>query len=414
VRLGRWKDFTAAFWKQRSGIPDGGVIYITGGATLSGALLRCKSERGLYKMPLFQDPLTSSKFSRRKPLALINKILHGPFLKRAIRRRFPSLSYSMIRMRDSVRWGWCKSDAALCRGLELFTPYSTGPVRTIAALAVEAAAQTFPLLVDLLETTGIRTFEGPLPIAAFATSPEAKAAALELKLLLDRHGSDKASRHDYHHLYAAILTDRNAALDLLEIGLGTNYSDIVSHMDSFGTPGASLRAFKEFLPNARIYGADVDRRILFEEPRIKTFFVDQTHPASFDALATAVGSKFDVIIDDGLHAPNANVASLIFACKFLKSGGWFVAEDIRPSALPIWRLIAEILPKDYRSWIISAESALLFTVKKLADTADERRPPAATGSAAPQENEGQHAVVERKMEESGSRRSCGNSVARVS
>ena len=135
-------------------------------------------------------------------------------------------------MRDAVRWGWSKSDAALCRRLELFTPYSTGPVRTITALAVEAAAQTFPLLVDLLEATCSRTFEGPAQIAAFATTAEVKTAALELKLLFDRHGSDKASRHDYHHLYAAILTDRNAALDLLEIGLGTNYSDIVSHMDS--------------------------------------------------------------------------------------------------------------------------------------------------------------------------------------
>jgi len=332
---------------------------------LRGVFRRFKNKRDLQEMPLVQDSLTSSKFATSKPLALINQILHGPFLKRAIRRQFPSLSYSMIRVRDSVRWGWRKSDAALCRRLELFTPYSTGPVRTITALTVEAAAQTFPLLVDLLEATGSQTFEGPVPIASFASSPEVQAAALELKLLFDKHGSDKASRHDYHHLYAAILTDRNAALDLLEIGLGTNYSDVVSHMDSFGTPGASLRAFKEFLPNARIYGADIDRRILFEEPGIKTFFVDQTHPESFDALATAVGCKFDVIIDDGLHAPNANIASLIFACKFLRAGGWFVAEDICPSALPIWRLTAELLPKDYRSWIITAESALLFAVRKL-------------------------------------------------
>jgi hypothetical protein len=28
VRLGRWRAFTAAFWKQRSKDTDGGVIYI--------------------------------------------------------------------------------------------------------------------------------------------------------------------------------------------------------------------------------------------------------------------------------------------------------------------------------------------------------------------------------------------------
>ena len=35
-------------------------------------------------------------------------------------------------------------------------------------------------------------------------------------------------------------------------------------MGKNGTPGASLKAFKEYLPNTNLYGADVDKDILFE------------------------------------------------------------------------------------------------------------------------------------------------------
>jgi hypothetical protein len=36
--------------------------------------------------------------------------------------------------------------------------------------------------------------------------------------------------------------------------------------------GGSLRAFREFFPNARIIGLDIDREALFQEGRISTFF----------------------------------------------------------------------------------------------------------------------------------------------
>ena len=52
---------------------------------------------------------------------------------------------------------------------------------------------------------------------------------------------------------------------IFEIGLGTNNIDIVSTMGKKGHPGASLRAFRDFCPNAEIYGADFDSRILFQE-----------------------------------------------------------------------------------------------------------------------------------------------------
>ena len=37
-----------------------------------------------------------------------------------------------------------------------------------------------------------------------------------------------------------------------------------------GSPGASLRVWKDFFSNAKIYGSDIDKDILFNEDRIFT------------------------------------------------------------------------------------------------------------------------------------------------
>ena len=56
---------------------------------------------------------------------------------------------------------------------------------------------------------------------------------------------------------------------------------------------------------------------MFKEERIKTYFVDQTDLSSFELLEKNLVEKFDLIIDDGLHSPNSNIAVLIFALKKL-------------------------------------------------------------------------------------------------
>jgi 23S rRNA U2552 (ribose-2'-O)-methylase RlmE/FtsJ len=115
-------------------------------------------------------------------------------------------------------------------------------------------------------------------------------------------------------------------------------------MGAEGRPGASLRAFRDFLPGTEIYGADVDRAILFREERISTFFVDQTDMASFAELRAVAGEQgFDVIIDDGLHSPGANLAVVLFALDVLAPQGVLVIEDIKEDALPVWYVVRALL-----------------------------------------------------------------------
>lgn len=179
------------------------------------------------------------------------------------------------------------------------------------------------------------------------------------------YGSDKSSDHNYYLFYGKIFEGRRfEQLNVLEIGLGTNNLDGVSNMGEEGRPGASLRAFRYFLPNAKIFGANVDKRILFQEDRIETYFVDQTKTETLDELGAALSHrKFDLIIDDGLHCPSANIATLSFALKNLKTGGWVVIEDIHEPSLPIWQAISAILPRQNLSFLLQAKKSFVFAIQ---------------------------------------------------
>jgi hypothetical protein len=257
-----------------------------------------------------------------------------------------------------------KGDLKIISSFPMFAPHSLGCIRSRAALTIQSANQTFPLMLDLLSGTG-RDVQVPVPIESFINNDKKRLAAEQFKKLCDRYGSDKATLHDYHLLYAGILAEQDSVTALLEVGLGTNHRDVVSNMGINGKPGASLRAFREFLPNARIYGADLDRRILFSEERITTFFVDQTDLNSFSAIADAVQEGFDLIIDDGLHSPNANLATLLFSLERLKIGGWLVIEDIAPLALPVWQVIAAVMPEGYDSHLVEGKNTYLYVIQRL-------------------------------------------------
>jgi hypothetical protein len=174
-------------------------------------------------------------------------------------------------------------------------------------------------------------------------------------------------------VYSYILNDigRYSELNLLEIGIGTTNRDLVSHMRGGPrgyVPGASLRAFREYLPNANIYGADIDRDILFNEDRIQTSYVDQLEYSTFENMSNNFGNKkFDIIIDDGLHSIGANLNTLVFALQNLKDFGWIVIEDILPQFESNWLVVDFILSNidGLNSYLVRTnEDILLYVVKK--------------------------------------------------
>jgi hypothetical protein len=162
-----------------------------------------------------------------------------------------------------------------------------------------------------------------------------------IKAAFDERGSDKTSTMSYTSIYASIVRNLEPNPRILEIGIGTNFDDIESSMGRSGIPGASLRAFRDLRPDATVFGADVDRRILFEEPGITTHWVDQLEPSSLVALRDKLGGEFDLVIDDGLHTRPANRNTFRALFSAVKPGGYFILEDVVASSIPFWGYILD-------------------------------------------------------------------------
>ena len=168
--------------------------------------------------------------------------------------------------------------------------------------------------------------------------------ATDLCFMMSYFGSDKGNpqgngHHNYTLLYDPLFRPvRQDAIRVFELGLGTNNLDFPSNMGADGKPGASLRGWKQFFPNAQIFGADIDAGILFEEERIKTYQCDQNSADSINRLWSNpdLAGDFDIIIEDGLHTFDANVSFFENSCNKLKAGGVYVVEDIQSYAFHQW------------------------------------------------------------------------------
>ena len=201
----------------------------------------------------------------------------------------------------------------------------------------------------------------------FGPDLEQAEECVELKKLFTTYGSDKATTHDYYLIYYALLKGkRKEPLKLLEIGLGTNNIDVLSNMGRYGKPGASLRGFRDYLEKANIYGADVDKRVLFEEERIDTFFIDQTDLQVLESVKKNFGNnRFDLIIDDGLHNSEANLNTLDFALDLLSNKGIFVIEDVNVADFEYYKIVFNSLKGQYKMSFVKTKAACVFLVTHL-------------------------------------------------
>jgi hypothetical protein len=166
----------------------------------------------------------------------------------------------------------------------------------------------------------------------------------DLDFIMTFFGSDKGhpedkTTHNYTKIYDILFNDiRNQPLRVFELGIGTTNLNVASNMGSDGSPGASLRGWKHYFPNAQIFGADIDEGCLFQEPNIQTFQCDQTNPESIKKLweNPDLTEGFDIIIEDGLHIFNANVTFFENSFHKLNLGGVFIIEDIMDYTFHLW------------------------------------------------------------------------------
>lgn len=159
----------------------------------------------------------------------------------------------------------------------------------------------------------------------------------ELCEIMGRNKSDKGninitkSWHNYTPFYYSLFSPiREKKLRIFELGIGSTNLAFPCNMGINGRPGASAYGWREFFPNAMIYVADIDRSILFEDDRIQSFYCDSL---SKDVTLQMWSDpkllgKFDIIIDDGLHGPNANIPFFENSVHKLADDGLFIIEDV--------------------------------------------------------------------------------------
>jgi hypothetical protein len=148
---------------------------------------------------------------------------------------------------------------------------------------------------------------------------------------------------------------------VLEIGIGTNHRSAASTMGTSGVPGASLRMWEEFFPNATIYGADIDWTSHIFSHRIESFHLDSTKQESLRNLYAKLSSqgqasRFDLVVDDGLHTPESNIRVLTHLLPLVRPGGFYVIEDIPRAWKGFWSVVANSISSV--SWTLVDSSEL--------------------------------------------------------
>jgi len=166
--------------------------------------------------------------------------------------------------------------------------------------------------------------------------------------IMEKFGSDKGTAtengrnwHNYTQLYHPLFSPvRDTPVRLFEMGLGTNNTSFTSNMGVTGKPGASLEGWSEYFYNTdtRVFGADIDKNVLFNKSRISTFYCDQTSEKDIKTMWDSPELKegFDIIIDDGLHTFEANRILFMNSVHKLKPGGVYVIEDILNEYIGKW------------------------------------------------------------------------------
>ena len=136
-------------------------------------------------------------------------------------------------------------------------------------------------------------------------------------------GTDKEGGHHYaQHYQRHFESLRRERLNILEIGIGgTAHPRLGGH---------SLRMWKAYFPNSRIFGIDIYDKTYHDEHRIKTFRGSQVDEEFVKKVVGEIG-MVDIIIDDGSHLNDHIITTFRVLFPLMSSNGIYVVEDLQTS-----------------------------------------------------------------------------------
>ena len=142
-----------------------------------------------------------------------------------------------------------------------------------------------------------------------------------------KYGTDKIGKHNYLPYYHKLFKDkRESVKKVVEIGAGE---------------GLGLRMFRDYFPNAMIYGGEIEKERCFKEDRIEVYECDQSKKKDLENLLKKTGTDLDIVIDDGSHEPFDQMSTCINILTMLTTDFIYFIEDVADDKL-IERLGKEI------------------------------------------------------------------------
>jgi hypothetical protein len=157
--------------------------------------------------------------------------------------------------------------------------------------------------------------------------------------LVDDSMTDKNTTHSYLGLYDDLLKDRReSARNVLEVGIG-----------DFGEKnGGSIKLWKDYFPNATVYGLDIlpiDRVMdeLLEDPRVVLLTGVNAYDQRIvkEEFINKRNVKFDFLIDDGSHHLGDMKTFIKHYLPLMADDGIMIIEDV-PDASWIGELVNEV------------------------------------------------------------------------
>ena len=167
----------------------------------------------------------------------------------------------------------------------------------------------------------------------------------ELCELAYKYGSDKGPQinHVYTPYYYNLFKDkRESVKKVFEVGIAD--ATRMKGIHQYQT-GASLKMWRDFFPNAEVYGIDIVPSMMFKDERIHTYVCDSTDKEGLKKLIDEIGSDIDLVIDDGNHSVDFQIATCKVLKPLLQKDVIYIIEDVSHSTV-----LANGL-SEYHTWI---------------------------------------------------------------
>jgi len=157
---------------------------------------------------------------------------------------------------------------------------------------------------------------------------------MNLTALANKYGTDKGTvsglGHGYSLLYDLLFSRfRLDSINLCEIGLCIGGPEVKSGSIERSTENLpSISMWRDYFPNAKLYGVDISDFSGFENDWFKFIQADAGDANLLQRVAD-LDVAFDIVIDDGSHAHFHQQRTFLSLFPTVKRGGLFIIEDLQ-------------------------------------------------------------------------------------